>query len=102
MPVIPKPLVCQPKAKPAKLSTEVKLRRALAALVRRIGLIGKVAPTDDRLIKVAMDYVNCNWGLNAPVDGPVTIADDRDDVVSSLLTSITSAPIEALDKDIPF
>lgn len=72
-----------------RLSESVRL--ALAKLLRKLGLIGEVAPSDAAMIKLVDDF------CSLPKLGPreMTLADDQGRIV-------TSGPREDLDSDLPF
>lgn len=74
-----------------RLSEGVRL--ALAKLLRKLGLIGAVAPSDAAIIKLVDDY------CSPPRFGPrgMTLSDDQGKIVTT-----SSGPREDLDKDIPF
>lgn len=69
------------------------IRLALAKLLRKLGLIGDVAPSDAAMVKLVDDF------CRPPKFGPrgVTLADDQGKIVTT-----SSEPREDLDKDIPF
>lgn len=68
------------------------LRRALAAVCRRLGLIGKVSPKDSDLCKIALEYANYGRG--------VSIAADNGQMQD--FKSCLAAPNKKLDSSIPF
>lgn len=69
---------------------QVKLERALAAVLRRMGLIGKVAPGAEQLCRIARDYVEYRN----------TLATDQGEVVS--VGGSLAPPNPLLDDSIPF
>lgn len=72
------------------VTTEQKLERALAAVLRKIGLIGKVAPGAVGLCRIAKDYVEYRHAL----------ATDQGEVVQ--VGSNLAPPNPLLDNDLPF
>ena len=75
----------------APVTMELRLEHALAAVLRKIGLVGKVAPGAEGLCKIAKDYAeHRNRALST----------DQGEVVH--VGSCLAPPNPLLDKDIPF
>ena len=68
--------------------TEARLRRALTAVLRKIGVVGKAAPSDPDLLRLADDWVRKRF----------SVATDKGERVLPGLAK----PNPAVDDDIPF
>lgn len=91
MPPIPRGLGKTPKRRKLKAapppSREAMLRKALVLLLKRLGLIGTVVPTDMGLLTLAQDFAGGRReGMVAMDQGKLVL----------------SPPNPALDRDIPF
>lgn len=73
----------------------VDVSGALAAVLRRLGLVGDVAPPDELLVRVAEAFVNDNKVVAAS-DGRVY------GTGGEVVVTVTSPPCKALDDDLPF
>lgn len=76
---------------PVVVTMEQKLERALAAVLRRMGLVGKVAPSGEELLRVARGY--CEYR--------VTLATDDGRVVEPF-SACLSPPNDVIDGSLPF
>lgn len=64
------------------------LHKALAGILRKLGLIGPVTPAEDKLLEIAVEFAK----------GRRKIADDRGVLVRDYL----ALPDSELDRNIPF
>jgi hypothetical protein len=82
------PKLLKPSQAPAPDAQTAALRKALAALLRRLGLIGKDAPDDKRLCELAIEYAEYRFSIPEATLGPAETP--------------LSPPDKKIDEDLPF